>query len=223
MDSKAHWDRVYQTSAPDQVSWYQVEAEPSLGLILNALPDTAAAILDVGGGASTLADGLIAAGYRRLTVLDISASALAAARRRLGTAAVVTWIEADILGAPLSSGTFELWHDRAVFHFLTDPSDRQRYVAQVRHAVSPGGLVLIATFALDGPARCSGLEVARYSPEGLHAEFGSGFQLLVSVRAEHRTPDGRTQAFTYCLCRMGNRPVEAAHRAVTKSPHRPAG
>lgn len=207
MDRKAHWERVYRSTLPDHVSWYQAEPELSLRLIRDAVPNRDAAIIDVGGGTSTLVDGLLGAGYRRLAVLDLSRIALAAAQIRLGPAAdSVTWIEADVLAAPLRAGTFDLWHDRAVFHFLTNPVDRWRYVARVRHAISPGGHVLIATFAPDGPAQCSGLDVARYSPEGLHAEFGPEFRLLVSVREEHRTPGGRTQAFTYCLCRTGPSP-----------------
>ena len=190
------------TPPRDRVSWYQADAALSLRLIRLAVPDTGAAIIDVGGGASTLVDDLVSAGYRRLTVLDLSGVALRAARARLGAAAEsVRWIESDVLEGTLPEAGFELWHDRALFHFLTDPRDRSRYVAQVRRAVRPGGHVLIATFALDGPAKCSGLEVARFSPDGLRAELGSGFHLLKSLREEHRTPDGRIQAFTYCLCR----------------------
>jgi len=200
VNSKAHWNRVYQTNAPEQVSWYQAEPTVSLGLIRQAVPDTNAEIIDVGGGASTLVDGLAHAGYRRLTVLDLSGVALMAAQARLGAAAaLVRWIEADVLEAALDTHGFDLWHDRAVFHFLTDPRDRQRYVAKVRAAVSPGGHVLIATFALDGPSRCSGLDVARYSPETLHAELGSGFRLVQSVREEHATSSGKIQPFTYGL------------------------
>ena len=203
MDSKVHWDRVYRSTAPDRVSWYQAEPELSLRLIQRAVPDLSAAIIDMGGGASLLVDALLSAGYRRPTVLDLSHVALAAARKRLGAEAeMANWIEGDVVATPLRAGVFDLWHDRAVFHFLTDPSDRQRYVAQVRHAISPGGHVLIATFAPDGPDRCSGLEVARDSPEDLHVEFGPGFRLLDAVREEHRTPDGRAQAFTYYLGRM---------------------
>jgi 2-polyprenyl-3-methyl-5-hydroxy-6-metoxy-1,4-benzoquinol methylase len=200
MDSKAHWDRVYQTNAPERVSWYQADPKVSLGLIRQAVPDTNAAIIDVGGGASTLVDGLVHAGYRRLTVLDVSRVALRAAQARLGAAvAAVNWIAADILQAQLGAGRFDLWHDRAVFHFLTSPRDRQRYMEKVRAALSPGGHVLIATFAPDGPSRCSGLDVARYSPEALHAELGSGFRLVKSVQEEHSTPSGKTQPFTYGL------------------------
>jgi SAM-dependent methyltransferase len=202
MNSKAHWDRIYRSSSPEQVSWYQPEPTLSLDLIRQAVPDRSSAIIDVGGGASTLVDGLLAAGYHRLTVLDLSGAALAAAQNRLGEpAATITWMEADVLTAPFGPAAFDLWHDRAVFHFLTDPSDRRRYVAQLRRAVRPGGFVLIATFAPDAPPRCSGLDVMRYSPEMLEAEVGSGFRLRSSRREEHRTPGGRIQAFIYCLFR----------------------
>ena len=203
MNGKSHWDRVYRNTSPELVSWYQREATLSLDLIMQAVPDHSSAIVDVGGGASTLVDGLREAGYRRLTVLDLSGVALAAVRTRLGAAAAqVTWLEADVLTAPFAPHVFDLWHDRAVFHFLTDPSDRQRYVAQLRHAVRPGGFVLIATFAPDAPPRCSGLDVMRYSPEALEAELGPGFSLRSSRREEHHTPGGRIQAFIYCLFRI---------------------
>lgn len=201
MDRAAHWEAVYRDIAPDRVSWYQETPEPSLGMIRQAVPHTAA-ILDVGGGASVLVDALLAADYRRLTVLDLSPAALAAARHRLGAAATaVTWIAGDVLEASLPPAGFDLWHDRAVFHFFTEAADRRRYVAQVRQALAPGGYLLMATFAPDGPARCSGLDVARYSPESLHAELGAGFELVQSHRAEHRTPRGAPQPFIYCLFR----------------------
>ena len=207
MNGKSHWDRIYRSTSPELVSWYQAEQPLSLDLIRRAVPDPSAAIIDVGGGASTLVDHLLAAGYHRLTVLDLSGVALAATQTRLGTAATpVVWLEADVLTVPFSPGRFDLWHDRAVFHFLTDPSERRRYIAQLRRAVRPGGQVVIASFAPDGPTHCSGLEVARYSPDGLQAELGAGFHLLTSAREEHRTPNGRTQAFTYCLFRKGQPP-----------------
>lgn len=200
MDRKAHWDAVYRDCTPDQVSWYQAQPEPSLRLIRQAVPSTAS-VLEVGGGASTLVDDLLASGFR-LTVLDLSGVALAAARSRLGAAAErVTWIEGDVLEVSLPREGVDLWHDRAVFHFLTDGRDRHRYVQQLRHALSPDGHVVIATFAPDGPSRCSGLAVARYSPEALHSELGAEFHLVTSVRQEHRTPAGGAQAFTYCLFR----------------------
>jgi SAM-dependent methyltransferase len=203
MDPKSHWERVYHSKLPTQVSWYQPHALHSLSLIRRVSPPPDGAIIDVGGGASTLIDDLLDAGYHDLTVLDLSATALAEARTRLGTRANhVRWIEADILEARLPMSGCSVWHDRAVFHFLTAPSDRARYVAQVRRTVRPGGFVLVATFADDGPTRCSGLEVNRYSPEALHAEFGAPFRLLTGEREEHVTPEGVRQAFIYCLCRM---------------------
>jgi SAM-dependent methyltransferase len=202
MDAKQHWENVYETKGADAVSWYQARPGLSLDLIRHAAPDSAGPVIDVGGGASVLVDGLLDAGYDDVTVLDISEAALDVARRRLDARSDgVRWIAEDVLTAPLPESHFAVWHDRAVFHFLTDPADRARYVERVRHAVRPEGLVLIATFAPDGPARCSGLEVARYAPEALHHEFGEGFELLESHREAHQTPGGAVQLFTYCLCR----------------------
>ncbi len=186
------------------MSWFQPEATLSLALIQRVAPGFDSAIVDVGAGASTLVDGLVTTGYHCITVLDLSVAALAHAQQRVagcGTAGSVVWRQADVLTAELSAAAFDVWHDRAVFHFLTDGADRARYVAQVRHAVRPGGFVLVATFAEDGPLRCSGLDVARYSSDALHGEFGGDFRLLDSRREEHRTPWGARQAFTYCLCR----------------------
>ena len=203
MDPKAHWEEVYRTRRPTEVSWYQAHARRSLELIRRVNPPPDGPIIDVGGGTSPLVDDLLDAGYRDVTVLDLSATALAQARARLGARATrVEWVEADILDAELPAGRYGVWHDRAVFHFLTAPADRARYVAAVRRAVRPGGIVLVATFADDGPSRCSGLEVARYSATTLHAEFGPAFRLLASEREEHLTPAGGQQAFVYCLCRI---------------------
>jgi len=202
-DQKAHWEHVYRTKRPTEVSWYQREPLLSLELIRRAVPARPARIIDVGGGASTLADGLLHAGYSNITVLDLSATALAESRGRLGdSAARVQWLEDDVLNATLPEAAYDLWHDRAVFHFLTNAADRAAYVAQVRRAVRPGGHVLVATFAEDGPLKCSGLPVARYSPETLHHEFDGGFELVESVREHHVTPGGSTQSFLYCLCRF---------------------
>lgn len=210
MDPKSHWERVYHNQLPTQVSWYQPHALRSLSLIRRVSPPPDGAIIDVGGGASTLIDDLLVAGYHDLTVLDLSATALAEARTRLGARANdVRWIEADILEAPLPQAGYSVWHDRAVFHFLTAPADRARYVAQVRRAVRSGGFVLVATFADDGPTRCSGLEVNRYSPDALHAEFGAPFRLIDSEREQHITPGGVRQAFIYCLCRIDGLESEA--------------
>lgn len=203
MDPKSHWERIYNTKLPTQVSWYQPRALRSLDLIRRVNPPPGGAIIDVGGGASTLIDDLLDAGYHDLTVLDISATALAGTRARLSAQATsVRWMEADILDARLPKARYSVWHDRAVFHFLTASADRARYVAQVRRAVRSGGFVLVATFAEDGPTRCSGLEVKRYSSEALYAEFGAPFRLMASEREEHITPGGALQVFTYCLCRM---------------------
>jgi len=201
VDQREHWDAVYAARRPDEVSWYQTEARLSLALIRDAAPDLSSRILDVGGGASTLVDGLLSAGYEHVTVLDLSPIALRHAQQRLGAAAArVAWVEADILVADLPRDGYDLWHDRALFHFLTEAADRRRYVAQVRQSVRAGGHLLVATFAEDGPVRCSGLMTKRYTPEALHAEFGDGFQLLESRREVHVTPSGSPQAFVYCLC-----------------------
>jgi SAM-dependent methyltransferase len=201
--SQDHWERIYRTKDPTLVSWYQPEPRLSLELIRRVAPDLRAPIIDVGGGASTLVDGLLEAGYRNVTVLDVAPSALAIAQERIRTRAHrVEWIAGSILDAPLPSAGYAVWHDRAVFHFLTDPEDRARYVAQARRAVRPGGHAMVASFGPDGPMRCSGLDVVRYSPDSMHAEFGDGFRMLDSVREDHRTPSGATQAFVYCLCRL---------------------
>jgi SAM-dependent methyltransferase len=203
MNREKHWDRIYRSKAPTEVSWYQPEARLSLELIRRIAPELDASVLDVGGGASTLADGLLGAGYRDITVLDVAPAALARAEERLGErAALVRWIVADVLDAPLPAASCAVWHDRALFHFLTDARDRARYVAQVERVVRPGGHVIVASFGPEGPTRCSGLEVVRYSPDGMHAEFGARFRLLDSMREDHRTPSGLMQAFVYCLCRL---------------------
>jgi SAM-dependent methyltransferase len=201
--SHEHWERIYRTKDPTQASWYQSEPRLSLDLIRRVAPDLSDPIIDVGGGASILVDGLLAAGYRHLTVLDLSPTALALARQRLGArASLVTWLAADVRDVPLPAGGYAVWHDRAVFHFLTDAKARARYVGQTRRAVRPGGYALVASFAPDGPTRCSGLDVVRYSPDTMHAEFGAGFRLLDNVREDHHTPSGAIQAFVYCLCRV---------------------
>ncbi len=202
MDPKAHWEQVYATKATTAVSWFQVHARMSLRLLVEAGVPPTAALLDVGGGASVLADDLLDRGFTQLTVLDISGAALAAARERLGARATqVQWIEANLLEAELPEAGFDLWHDRAVFHFLTEASDRRAYVRQLRRALKPGGLALIAPFADDGPQKCSGLPVMRYSPEALAAELGPGFTLLRAERDTHRTPFDTEQRFLFCLFR----------------------
>jgi ubiquinone/menaquinone biosynthesis C-methylase UbiE len=201
-----HWEKIYQSKSPTEVSWYQPEARLSVELIRQVAPGLDAPIIDVGGGASTLVDGLLDAGYRNLTVLDLASSALERAQARLGERAVgVRWVAADALEVAIPPGEYAVWHDRAVFHFLTGAADRERYVGQARRAVRSGGHVIVASFGPDGPERCSGLEVVRYTPDAMHAEFGADFRLLDSLREEHETPWGSTQAFVYCLCRVEGR------------------
>jgi SAM-dependent methyltransferase len=202
MESKEHWEKVYSAKAPTEVSWFQEHAELSLKLIRGAAVPTSASIIDVGGGASTLVDDLLGDGRDRITVLDLSGVALAAAKARLGPrASSVQWVHANVLEADLPAHSYDVWHDRAVFHFLTTAGERQAYVRKVLHAVKPGGLVIVATFAEDGPAQCSGLPVMRYGATELHAEFGEPFQLLGHERESHHTPAGGEQKFIYCFCR----------------------
>lgn len=202
MEPKSHWERVYASKPATAVSWFQPHADLSLRLIADTGVPASASIIDVGGGASTLVDDLLARGYTALTVLDLSAGALNAARARLGSAAdAVRWIEGDITSIALPFHEWDVWHDRAVFHFLTDAAQRRAYVDAVLRAVKPGGHVIVSTFAEDGPLQCSGLPVMRYSAGQLHAEFGAPFALLRHEREEHQTPSGATQRFVYCYCR----------------------
>jgi ubiquinone/menaquinone biosynthesis C-methylase UbiE len=202
MDTKGHWEYVYETKAPTQVSWYQSNPQLSLQLIQRTGMAKTEPIIDVGGGTSTLVDDLLACGFQQITVLDISATALNIARQRLGErGSEVVWLEADITRITLPYCAYQVWHDRAVFHFLTRAEDRQRYVEAVRRAVRPRGHVIVATFALDGPFRCSGLDVIRYSPTSLHDEFGPDFELVDSTSEAHQTPFGTEQKFIYCYCR----------------------
>jgi SAM-dependent methyltransferase len=201
-ETKAHWEGVYGKRPVTEVSWYQEHSDVSLGLIGRTGVGKDGAIIDVGGGASTLVDDLLAAGYRDVTVLDISAAALRAAEARLGErAGAVRWVEADITEVELPGRRFDVWHDRAVFHFLTGADDRARYVERARHAVKHGGHVIVATFGPDGPLRCSGLPVVRYSPDRLHDEFGAAFAPVEHTSESHRTPFGTVQQFIYCYCR----------------------
>lgn len=202
MHSKEHWERVYATKAADRVSWFQQHAQLSLRLIRDTAVDSSAPIIDVGGGASTLVDDLLAEGYSAVSVLDLSAAALAVAQKRLGSSADrVMWLEADVTTTSFPVHAYAVWHDRAVFHFLTSPDQRAAYVRAVQRAVKPGGHVIVATFADDGPTECSGLPVVRYSADRLHAEFGEPFTLLNQATEEHETPFGTLQKFVYCYCR----------------------
>lgn len=202
MQAKDHWENVYSTKQTDAVSWFQPHADLSLDLIKATGVSREAGIIDVGGGASTLVDDLVADGYTDLAVLDLSAAALDAARKRLGPqAGRVEWIVADITKAELGGQRYDIWHDRAVFHFLTDPADRAAYVQTVLRSVKPGGHVIVATFAEDGPLQCSGLPVVRYRPGELHDQFGAAFTLLKHQKETHSTPSGAMQQFIYCYCR----------------------
>ena len=198
----AHWERIFSTKAPEQLSWYQASPERSLELIAKAGVGPDSEVIDVGGGDSTLVDALLDRRWGHVTVLDISDAALRRARARLGARARdVTWISGDVTRLVLPDDRFDLWHDRAVFHFLTEVEDRRRYVDAVRRSVKRGGYVIVATFAPDGPARCSGLAVTRYDPEELYAEFGAELEMIESARDVHRTPSGVAQPFTYVLLR----------------------
>ena len=198
---KSHWETVYTTKGENEVSWFQEYPALSLELIDFARPMPESAIVDIGGGASRLVDGLIARGFKHVTVLDISHAALDAAKARLGErASEVEWIVADITKwHPAHS--FDIWHDRAAFHFLTDPADRAAYVACLKQAIRPGGHAVIGTFAIDGPEKCSGLPVNRYDAAGLAKELGEGFELVDSRRQDHSTPWSSMQRFQFCIFR----------------------
>jgi SAM-dependent methyltransferase len=200
MREAAHWEKIYRTKAPDAVSWYRPHLESSLDLIDRAAGgSSSASIIDVGGGASTLVDDLLARGYRFLTVLDISPAALAVAKNRLGRAAEkVLWLAANVTEASLAAHEYDVWHDRAVFHFLTAQKDRDAYVRQAIHAVKRGGSVILGTFGPEGPTKCSGLDVQRYNAQSLHQQFGEHFSLVESAMELHETPFGTTQQFLYC-------------------------
>jgi 2-polyprenyl-3-methyl-5-hydroxy-6-metoxy-1,4-benzoquinol methylase len=203
MDSGSHWEKIYRTKASNTVSWYRSHLDRSLDLIESAAPDRTASIVDVGGGESTLVDDLLARGYQNLTVLDVSETALDVTKERLGESGMaVHWICADITHADFPDHSFDVWHDRAVFHFLTGQKQRNAYVRLVGQAVKPGGHVIVSTFGPEGPTKCSGLDVVRYDAESLHGEFGKRFRLVQSSRELHQTPSGATQQFLYCYCRL---------------------
>jgi 2-polyprenyl-3-methyl-5-hydroxy-6-metoxy-1,4-benzoquinol methylase len=200
---KTHWEKVYTTKTPDQVSWYRPHLETSLTLIERAARGVLASIIDVGGGESTLVDDLLARGYQNITVLDISQTAIDVTKERLKAAAErVHWIITDVTKADLAPSAYDVWHDRAVFHFLTSIEQRVAYVRNVARAVKMGGHVIVGTFGPEGPTRCSGLDVMRYDAEALHDQFGTRFWLVESSKELHRTPFGTTQQFLYCYCRV---------------------
>lgn len=198
MERKEHWENVYSTKAATEVGWYQPDPKISMELISSCC-SAGGSVIDLGGGASFLVDRLLDAGYRRVAVVDISAAALEQAKSRLNEKADrVEWIVADVTGID-DVGTFDLWHDRAVFHFLTAPADRRRYVELARRTIRPGGHAVIGTFALDGPPRCSGLDVRRYDAGMLSDEFGPAFRLVRQVREIHVTPSGKPQPFVFVV------------------------
>lgn len=203
MEPKSHWDKVYRTKRPTEVSWYRPHLDVSLQLIEEAASNHAAHIIDVGGGESTLVDDLLARGYRNIDVLDISSTAIDVAKERLGVdAKKAGWLHGDVTTLSFARHHYDVWHDRAVFHFLTKAKDRAAYVHQVAHAVKPGGHVIVATFGPEGPVKCSGLDVVRYDSGRLRGEFGSGFQLIKHVTELHQTPAGSVQQFIYCYCNV---------------------
>lgn len=203
MNARAHWETVYSTKAPDAVSWYRPHLDTSLSLIERAVPEHCASIIDVGGGESTLVDDLLARRYRNLTVLDISQTALEVTQKRLGPAAgCVRWLSGDITQADLLPNAYDVWHDRAVFHFLTERDQRVAYVRKMVSAVKPGGHIIISTFGPEGPSKCSGLDVMRYDAQSLYDALGVCFCLVESSTELHDTPFGTKQQFQYCYCRL---------------------
>jgi SAM-dependent methyltransferase len=192
-----HWERIYTTRASDAVGWFEADPTTSRQLIADAMAHGARSVIDIGGGASRLVDHLLDLGLERIAVLDIAASGLAVAQERLGPrAGEVEWIVGDVTAMP-DLGRFDVWHDRAVFHFLLEPEPRHRYAELARQTVRPGGHAIVATFASDGPERCSGLPVCRYEPEALAHECGPAFRLTGAVRHLHYTPTGFPQSFQY--------------------------
>jgi len=197
LDRKAHWQNVYRDKSALDVSWYQKQPELSLKFIAKAQLNSDEAIIDVGGGASLLVDCLYKEGFTHLAVLDISANALSSAKKRLGDSAKdIEWFEADItrFDAP---HPFSLWHDRAVFHFLTEQADRKSYLKVLKQALKPAGHLIIAAFAIGGPDKCSGLDIVQYDSEKLIAELGNDFELLETRNEVHITPADKEQKFNY--------------------------
>jgi SAM-dependent methyltransferase len=202
---QAHWEGVYSKKGENEVSWFQENPAPSLELIAQVGARPASAVVDIGGGASRLVDNLVERGFQDVTVLDLSEAALEAAEARLkarlgSRAAQVHWIVADVtVWEP--SKAYDIWHDRAAFHFLTEERDRAAYVARLERGLKVGGYAIIATFALDGPERCSGLPVMRYDPASLGQTLGRAFQLVDTRRHAHVTPWGSDQSFQFSVFR----------------------
>jgi SAM-dependent methyltransferase len=203
MDQQEHWERIHGTRAPVDASWYRPHLDRSLAFIEGAGLPPSARIIDVGGGASTLVDDLLDRGFKAVTVLDISSAAIDRVRERLGARGnAVTWLVGDITTIDLPEHHYDFWHDRAVFHFLTDDDARARYISAVRRSLKIDGHIVVATFGPQGPERCSGLNVVRYSADALHAQFGGQFRKVASHTEIHTTPWGTEQEFMYCYCRM---------------------
>jgi 2-polyprenyl-3-methyl-5-hydroxy-6-metoxy-1,4-benzoquinol methylase len=203
MAARAHWEHIYGTNSCEETSWYEPHLQTSLDWISEAACELGASIIEVGGGESTLIDDLLTLGYREVTVLDIAENAIQKSRNRLGPRSeLVDWRVGDIRQVALPAQNYDVWHDRAVFHFLTRPEQRSAYVRQIVSALKPGGQVVMATFGPEGPLKCSGLDTERYDAESLGRELGSGFQLVRSAIVAHRTPFGTTQQFLYCRFRL---------------------
>jgi SAM-dependent methyltransferase len=199
-DKKTHWQSIYKARKPDAVSWYQPSLRLSLEFIVRTGLAKDAALVDVGGGASTLVDDLLFVGYSDITVMDISSEALDFSKARLGTrAASVKWIVEDITRLDTSKLKFDIWHDRAVFHFLVNRQDRIIYCEKLQAALRPGGFIIIATFGPNGPLKCSGLDIVRYTPDSISQTLGNSVKLITSQVEIHTTPSGATQEFVYCL------------------------
>jgi SAM-dependent methyltransferase len=197
-----HWDTVYRQKSTDQVSWYESQPATSVRLLTAAAPPPAA-VIDLGSGASLLPDALLSAGYTDITLLDVSAQALAITRERLADRADrLTYVVADLVTWE-PEHAWDAWHDRAVFHFLVEPAARARYLRTVAGAVRPGGVVVLGCFASDGPTQCSGLPTARYDADQLADLFTPAFTLSRSERQEHRTPGGAVQPFTWVVLHRG--------------------
>jgi ubiquinone/menaquinone biosynthesis C-methylase UbiE len=199
MSKKDHWEQVYATKPTESLGWYKPHLQTPLSWIEKLSLTTDAPIIDVGGGASTLVDDLLGAGYRSITVLDISENALSSVRSRLGeNAERVTWLNGDITSFDLPANYYELWHDRAVFHFLTEPDQRQKYRDRLLSALKPGGHLIIGTFAPGATPLCSGLPVQRYDLQQLVDTLGDEFELLYHRKRKHITPGGVEQMYLYC-------------------------
>jgi SAM-dependent methyltransferase len=204
MMPETHWESIYSKNAPSSLSWFQEHPDCSIRLIRNQAGSKSAGIIDAGGGASTLVDHLLLAGFSNLTVLDLSPAALDVSKARLGSAAHgIRWIAGNILSCELPEKAFEIWHDRAVFHFLATEAERTAYTERVLRSLKPGGFLILAAFAGDGPERCSGLPVVRYTPEALAEALGSRFELLCHEDDFHRTPSGMVQHFIFCTFKAG--------------------